>query len=194
MAPALKTTLHTPPPARRRLDQGSLGACTGFSVAQALNTDRHRRSDPWLTGEGALDIYSAATNIDPWPGDWPPDDTGSSVLCAAKSAVAQGHGTGYRWAFGLDQVLAALMLQPVVVGTVWRGDMFRVEPAGFVHASGGVVGGHAYCLHGLNVRDRYVWILNSWGTGWGWGGRAKLSFDDLGGLLADDGEAVTITR
>jgi hypothetical protein len=56
-----------------------------------------------------------------------------------------------------------------------------------------VVGGHEICLDELDVENELVWVHNSWGEDWGVEGRAALHWDDLGELLADDGDCTIFT-
>lgn len=67
----------------------------------------------------------------------------------------------YRWAFGFDELLAALMFSPVVVGTSWLDEMFRPNRLGFLNVSGPVVGGHAYLITGYSRVFHYFTMLNS---------------------------------
>lgn len=187
-ATTLRSVTHTPPPASRRLDQGNLGSCEGNAAAQLLNTrPLHKPRTPYHTEPDAVQAYSLATGLDGFAGTYPPDDTGTSNVAIAKAARQLGWITGFRWHFGLDATLAGLVLEPLLVGMPWRQDMFTPDRHGFIHATGTVVGGHAFVLFGLNVRDRYVWMLNSW-SDWGLQQRAKITFDDLGKLLSDGGE------
>jgi hypothetical protein len=170
------------------LDQGNLGSCTGNALAGAINTAPLHKPRRILHEPEAVALYSLATQLDGAPGTYPPDDTGSSGLAVCKAGVNKGYLSSYRHAFGLDQTLAALVLQPVIVGTTWTQDMFTPDSAGFVHPGGNVAGGHEYELVGLDVVGQFVWAANSWGTGWGLKGFFKLSFADLGSLLADQGD------
>jgi len=191
LAPALKTVTHRHyGPA---LDQGSIGSCTGNAAADALNTVPLRRGRRLLTEVDAQDLYHQATILDGFPGTWPPTDTGSSGLAVAKASVKAGWVGSYTHAFGLDQALAALVLAPVIVGTNWHQDMFTPDPAGYLHPTGAVAGGHEYALVGLDVKRKRVTMLNSWGPSWGRNGRAYLTFTDLGQLLADQGDVVALT-
>jgi len=172
-----------------RLDQGNVGSCTGNALAAWLNAKpSHKPRTPYDNEDDALDYYSLATTFDPWEGSYPPDDTGSSGLAVCKAGVTRGRITGYRHAFGFDQCLGALMLSPVLIGTNWYEGMFRPSMAGYVEPAGEIQGGHEYLLHGVNVRDRYVWATNSWGYGWGLEGRFKLGFEVLRRLLQEDGD------
>ena len=168
-----------------------VGSCTGHSAAQALNTKPyHKPRTPYLNDEHAMDFYEWATRNDPWAGEYPPTDTGSSVLAAAKAAQHFGFIQGYRWAFGYDQMQAALMLNAVVIGTVWKRNMGRPDARGFLDVSGPVDGGHAYLVVGYSRVFDYFTILNSWGIGWGRRGKARIKAADMRRLLEDDGEAV----
>jgi hypothetical protein len=177
------------------LDQGQLGSCTGNAAAQAMNTaplyDGKRRL---LTEQDAVAIYSWATHHDSCAGVYPPDDTGSSGLAVAKALKKLGLITGYHHAFGLDHTLGALILGPVIIGTAWTERMETPDTNGTIHYSpeDAVVGGHETCLVGIDVERRRVRGLNSWSTAWGDGGFYWLSFDDLGALLADRGDATVL--
>lgn len=175
------------------LDQGDLGACTGYAACQALNTRPllapGRRL---LTGRDADAVYSAATLLDPWPGTWPVEDTGSSGLAAAKATRRHGLITGYRWAFGLRHTLAALVRGPVIIGIPWLEGMFDPTPEGLLEPTGDVVGGHEIALIGLDVAAETVTALNSWGPGWGSNGTARMRWEVLGGLLAAGGDATML--
>ena len=173
------------------LDQW-VGSCTGHAATQCLNTKPHHvPRSPYLNDQVAMSIYSLATTLDPWAGQYPPDDTGSSVLAAAKAAQQLKLINGYRWAFGYDQMLAALMIKPVVVGTIWRQGMFSWNRYGFLDVSGSIVGGHSYLVTGYAAHARHFTILNSWGIGWGRKGKARIPAGDMRALLEDDGEAAT---
>jgi len=192
LAPALKTVMHTH--YGPVLDQGNLGSCTGNALSQALNTKPlHARRGKYLTEADAVRLYSAATRLDEFDGEYPPTDTGSSGLAVCKAALAEGLIRSYSHAFGLDQCLAALVLQPVIVGTEWTDAMFEPDSKGFVHPTGNVAGGHEYCLLGLNVRDEYVTAINNWSVTWGLRGRFRIRFADLGTLLQAQGDVTVPT-
>lgn len=186
LAPALATKRH-----RHHgpvLNQGALGSCTGNAMVQALMTTPFRVRGRVLTEADAVSIYSEATTYDPFPGTYPPTDTGSSGLSVAKAAQRRGLIKGYTHAFGIDQCLAALVLNPVLVGTWWHADMYYPDADGFVAPSGTKLGGHEYLLVGLNVEKGYVTALNSWGVNWGKRGFFRMTFSDLDALLDDQGD------
>lgn len=175
------------------LDQGNLGSCTGNAAAQALNTDpllpAGRRL---LTEADAIGIYSWATHHDPVPGAYPPQDTGSDGLAVAKAARHLGLISAYQHAFGLQHTLGALVLRPLIIGIPWLSGMFTPGADGYLEVTGSVAGGHEVCLHGIDVERQAVRLLNSWGAGWGDGGEVWLRWTDLGGLLAQQGDATVL--
>lgn len=193
MAPAPVTTRH-----RHYgpvLNQGDLGSCTGNTLCQALNTLPLRRpGSPLATEADAVRIYTRGTALDDVPGQMPEEDTGSTGLAVAKAAVEEGLITAYHHAFGLDQVLAALTLNTVMVGSVWTEAMFTPDARGYLHVEGPEAGGHEYLLTGLEVERRRVRMLNSWSSRWGRHGYAWLSFDSLDTLLRRDGDAMVLVR
>lgn len=173
------------------LDQW-VGSCTGHAATQALNTKPHHvPRSKYFNDQVAMNIYMLATKLDIWAGSYPPDDTGSSVLAAAKAAQRLELIKEYHWAFGYDQMLAALMIKPVVVGTIWHHNMFHPGPYGFLDVSGSIVGGHSYLITGYAAHAKFFTILNSWGIGWARKGRARIKADDMRTLIESDGEAAT---
>lgn len=173
------------------LDQGNLGSCTGNAMAQALNTVPFRIKGRVLREKDAIELYSAATRLDVFPGEYPPTDTGATGLAVAKAAQQHGYIDSYTHAFGFDQFLGALQLSPVLLGIGWHQSMFTPDARGYVHPDGNEVGGHEIVAIRDDAKDT-VTILNSWGSGWGMGGMFKLSYADLRALLADHGDATVI--
>jgi hypothetical protein len=174
------------------LDQGSVGACTGFAAAHAMNsTPNYVAGEGTLKNTHALSIYQTATILDEFPGTYPPSDTGSSGLGACKALQSMALITEYRWAFGFDHLLQSLMHSPVMVGTWWYSEMFYPYLGSRLVVGGERAGGHEYLISGVaSVKDRLLWVQNSWGTGWGLNGRALMRFEDLDRLLREDGDAV----
>jgi len=160
-------------------------------LAQCLNTSKFTASRPkrhYLDESYARLLYAKATTLDNIPGQWPTNDTGSSGLAVAKAGKALGYLTGYQHAFGFDHFLAAIQLQPVIVGTNWYQDMFDIDGQGYVSVTGDLAGGHEYLALGVDVTHRYVTCLNSWGQSWGRKGRFRVTFDDFTQLLNQDGD------
>ena len=191
------------------LDQGSEGACVGFAVtAEALATpvrvDLKRVAS--IAGSQytepdafARNVYRNAQRIDQWEGE---SYEGTSVLAGMKVMRNLGLVREFRWSFGVDDVVLALITTgPVVVGTYWHDGMYEA-PFGVLHPEGPVVGGHAYLLTAYNhsstnpllIGQRTVTVQNSWGRGWGVKGLAEMTLEDLDGLLRNDGEAAVVFR
>ena len=176
------------------LNQGELGSCTGNALAQLLNTNKFRisrskgrRHPGWLNQDDALRLYSRATVLDQWDGQFPPDDTGSSGIAATKAGVEEGFFTRYEHAFGLQNMLGVVMKQPVITGTVWY-DSMSYPVNGIVQAQGRILGGHEYVVLGIDVSRRLVICLNSWGPRWGVKGRFYISFESFDRLLREYGD------
>jgi hypothetical protein len=188
------------------LDQGQLGSCTGNAGIGALGTDPYFETlvDPGAVRgtpgsrysfdeAGAVALYSAATKLDDAPGSYPPDDTGSDGLSVAKALKTAGEISGYQHTFTLTDALLALGKTPVITGVSWHEDMFQPDSDGRVHITGALAGGHEFVVDEIDVETERVWFTNSWGTSWGVNGRAYLTFDDWGRLLADQGDVTVFT-
>jgi hypothetical protein len=180
-------------------DQGREGACVGHGYTGFLNAMTQQRRIAQATPY-AFDLYHRIQHRDPWAGCsmgrrcpiQPSGEQydGTSTLDGAKELKDRGEISEYRWAFGLEQVILALgNVGPVVLGIPWYDSMYDA-PNGELKVSGSKVGGHCILARGVSVTKGYVILRNSWGPDWGLGGDARISFDDLGRLLADDGEAV----
>lgn len=174
-----------------RLDQGSDGACVGFSWSHELAA--RPVEVPNITNATALQTYYRAQQLDEWEGGAYPGASpfyeGTSVLAGAKAVQETGHMKEYRWAFSLNDALLAIGYQgPGILGTWWYSDMFEPDEKGFVKPTGSRVGGHAIIVRGISVKGRYVRLSNSWGTNWGVGGDCFVTFEDFEKLLMDEGE------
>jgi hypothetical protein len=181
------------------LNQGNIGACTRFSLQMALMT-RPLWNGLWnFTNEDGWRGYARQTQIDPFPGTftYPPpggQDTGSDGNSAAWVAREQGLITGWSHAFGVQQSLETLMLQPDTTGTIWTQTMFYPDADGRVHPTGAVAGGHQYERIGYDAERRRLWCLTPWGQ---WGpfgdGTFYIALDDYANLLAQNGD-VTVPK
>lgn len=167
------------------------GNCTGCAEAMMGNTAGNRVKGTVLDMGDADRIYSLATRKDPFPGAWPPEDTGSSGLAAAMAAVELGIGTRYEWYFGLDATLDGLQQHALSVGTWWTWDMFTPDKTGLVRPTGGKAGGHQWLLraHDVSVSRLTIGKQRIGGRCW-WGAFRNfwMTVDDFAELLADDGD------
>jgi hypothetical protein len=179
-------------------DQGQLGSCTGNALVGALSSDPlFHIGDRW--GERkALRCYSRATEIDPWDGTYPPDDTGSDGLSVCKAAVEFGWLTRYEHAFGIEEALDALQVGPVITGTDWYEAMDRPNQNGFVQVGGTIRGGHEYVAVSytptIDPLDSAVGFWNSWGDRWGLHGRFYMTVRTWATLLSADGDVTVPVR
>ncbi len=190
-----------------RLNQGDEGKCVGYGwIAEVLGQPRAVKiGDGSLSAaeQFATEVYRAAQHIDEWDGN---SYQGTSVLAGAKVIQSRGFMDGYRWAFGIDDVIDTLCAGartgggPVVLGIPWLTSMYSTPPNGLVTVDGSVVGGHCITATGYHPRMRFstggswefhevVRWRNSWGPDYGRGGSAFIKVADLGRLLTMQGEA-----
>ncbi|MFF8589928.1 hypothetical protein ACF061_00570 [Streptomyces sp. NPDC015220] len=186
-------------------DQGRTGSCTGNAAAGLVGTDCAARTgltSVEISGHIlpvdetlATQVYSLATQLDDIQGVYPPDDTGSSGLGAAKALIKLGLASAYKHAFSVDALKSALQTGPVMVGTVWMESMFDVDPDGYVvvDRKSSVAGGHEYVISAYDVNRQAYRIDNSWGESWAARGSAWLTQTNLAWLLAQDGDVTVPT-
>lgn len=179
------------------LNQGDLGSCTGHAMTGLLGTvpffatlpdGTLSASDAAGDEKVAVDLYSAATSLDSYPGTYPPTDTGSSGIGVAKAAKAKGWISGYQHTFDLNSALAALAVTPVIIGVSWYEGFDSPKADGELALAGSVRGGHEIVLDQLDVEHKRVWLTNSWGTSFGVHGRAFFSWDTFSTLLSQQGD------
>ncbi len=180
--------------AAKPFNQGNTGSCTGNGAVGVIATQPYKKPAIKYNEVLARKVYSRATRDDTIVGTWPPKDTGSTVLAAMKALKDLGYTTGYHWCFGLDDALRTLSsVGPVEVGVNWYEGFDRPNAKGLVKIAGGVRGGHAFEILGVDVENKLVIAENSWGSSWGLKGRFSFSWKDLDRLLHEDGEASTVT-
>lgn len=176
------------------LDQGNTGSCTGQAMCGWLGCAPHIVDSGQATAYGeqfAIKLYESATRLDNIPGHYPPDDTGSTGLAAAKAARKLDLITGYTHAFTANGLLVALQRGPVIVGVPWYEGFDEPSASGLVKVSGQVRGGHEFLIRGwdgeLLVAD------NSWGPGFGDNGSFYFSLDTWEQLREQQAD-VTVPR
>lgn len=180
-------------------DQGNEGACVGFAWGHELI------ARPAVVAECdavfARWIYKTAQKYDAWSGE---AYEGTSTIAGAKviqqkpPKMNEGRGLigEYRWIFGnLDDLIKTLgYFGPVIFGINWYEGMFDPNSDGFVKPTGYLAGGHAILAKGVNLPKKAIRLHNSWGEGWGQGGDAWISFDDITRLLNERGECCVPMR
>lgn len=195
------------------LDQGNIGSCVPNTGTELLATDAAgytgvssvtiAKSDTkkeftagavWdLTETFAQQLYRLVTRLDPFTGQWEPDDTGSDGLTLAKALVMLGLSDVYQHAFSYSALVTALNVKgPVGLGTVWYNSMFTPKASGeiVVDPSSGVAGGHEYMSRQFDADNDRVWIDNHWAESWGLDGRAWISGKGMTTLLKAQGDVI----
>jgi hypothetical protein len=195
---SVKWTRHVAP-----FDQGDLGSCTANATAGLLCTDPYwstlpaevknalTSSDPeknWI-----VPFYSEETQKDPFDGTYPPDDTGSDGLTAAKVAQGRGLISGYTHGTSLAAAHAAIQVAPFIIGIPWYQGMFNPDKNGILTISGAVAGGHEIEIEEYSLENDLWWITNSWNSSWGVKGRAAMSSATFQKLLANQGDLTAFT-
>jgi hypothetical protein len=178
-------------------DQGQLGSCTANAALGMLSTGPLWDNHPWVEAD-AVKLYEEETVLDDTmgiPGHYPPDDTGSCGLASCKALKNRGLITKYQHAFSVTTALGWLGRQPISIGIPWLNSMFTPDKTALIPVvrSSGVAGGHQICVDGIDPTHSRVRIANSWGASWGDHGWGWLTYADLGWLLHQGGDAVTVT-
>jgi hypothetical protein len=160
------------------LDQGNLGSCTGNAITGLLGTEPFSTSaeqaGPYDEAF-AVDMYSAATRLDPFPGHYRPDDTGSSGNAVAKAAKRDGLISRYQWAFSLGALITALQDGPVIGGAPWLSSFDRPDSNGEIALGGYIRGGHEWLIRGFDPAAGGMFFAdNSWSAGWGLDGTFRF--------------------
>jgi len=184
-------------PCQKVLDQGVEGACGGFGTAHSLISapQENLGIDNTYAREK---IYWEAQKIDPFPGGaYPGADQfgeGTDILSCAKVVKKAGFCNSYYWGFSLNDLILGIGYHgPAIVGLPWLLLMQRPDPSGFIHAIGHNMGGHCVCCIGVDVKQKFFLLVNSWGEEWGIQGKAKISFQDVKKLLHYGGEALFLS-
>jgi len=188
-------------------DQKNEGACIEFAFTHVL------AAPPFPSALAAVRqvrskhlLYWPAQVRDPWPGgSYPGADPvyeGTSTLAVLQVAKELGFFDAYHWAFTLEQVVQGILgMGPAVLGLNWKAGMASPRSDGLIEATGGADGGH--CVAGIGIDHKrfpdgrvldVVVIAQSWGLAHGDRGRVYLPLDQLGELLADQGECAFVTQ
>lgn len=177
------------------LYQGSLKSCTGNAATGTLGTASFygrlaakRAAGLKLDEPQAVSVYSAATKLDPFEGEYPTTDTGSDGLSVAKVCKARGWISGYLHITSLAAAHNAIQSGPFIVGTNWYEGFDRPNSYGVVSIAGSVRGGHEYECLGYSATRKMWKFANSWGA-WGRAGYFYYTDDTFTRLLAEQGDA-----
>lgn len=172
----------------------ALGNCTMNAAFGTLMTAPFHKPEWAFTEDDCVRGYHVETTLDDSqvPGEWPPQDTGSSGPWSMLALEQLGYVKSFRHTRDVHTALVALNDGPVSIGIPWLKSMFEVDAEGFivVDPESDVAGGHQVCLVGNDAAGQYVVVRNSWGAGWGEEGHAKLRWSDLRVLFGQGGDAV----
>jgi hypothetical protein len=171
------------------LDQGNLGSCTANALCGALDSAPDFQGGSPLNESRAVKLYELETKLEGKP--YPPNDPGGTGLMVCKAAKEEGLISSYQHAFGIEHALEALVLRPVITGLNWYTSFDEPDPqTGEVKIAPGatVRGGHEIVADEIDASKQLVWFWNSWGSGWGMGGRFCMGFDTWGQLLSERGD------
>lgn len=175
-------------------DQGQLGSCTANAALGLLVTAPFGQQGVRYAEKDAVALYEQETKLDDSqiPGEYPPDDTGSSGPWSMMALEKQGKVKTFKHTRAIHTALRLLNGGPISIGVSWYQSMFTPDADSTIHAdeSSGLAGGHQVCIVANDVERKRIRIRNSWGTSWGDNGHAWLSWDDFELLLKLGGDVV----
>jgi hypothetical protein len=177
------------------LNQGDIGSCvpnmgTSFLAWWKIKSTLPEHVQNNLNEAFAVQWYREVTRIDPFKGEWEPDDTGSDGLSCAKVAKSRGHISGYVHTFDPVSALVALQDSPIGIGIAWREGCYYPNADGLISYTGDELGGHEILAVGFNAEKQWVKLRNSWGHGWGKDGHFYMTVVDFTRALRDQGDAI----
>lgn len=189
---------------RDKYNQGSEGACVGFSASWMQSIKNRKFFDAtWL--------YKEAQKVDGWAGE---NYSGTSVRAGMDILRTRGHKVKYKyWAFAepqLDYGIAANRWgrtidelrtciangQPIVMGTNWYSAFDAPEQRSngefWVPSTniGHVRGGHAWCIYAASDKRQAFKMVNSWGAAYP---LTWFSYELMQRLIDEHGEATVVT-
>lgn len=155
-------------------NQAAIGKCTIEGLCGTVRTAEHRylnrkQKASMSTEDKRTALYIEETAADAIPGQFPQEDTGSTVLDAMKLGVRHGWFSTYEWAFTADQAIAGINQSALEVGFNWYEGFDHPNQDGMVTIAGSVRGGHAFSVIGRVSTTKYGWVwicVQSWGPGW----------------------------
>lgn len=177
-------------------NQGNIGSCTANAALGTLACEPF--FEPGLAADlnedFAVKLYEAETKLDDSqiPGEYPPQDTGSTGPWSMQALEQWGWIDDYVHTNSLHSALRLLNHGPISIGVPWLKSMFTPDRNGYIRAdpNSGLAGGHQVCIVGNDTRRQAVYVRNSWGESWGIDGHAWLPWEDLDWLLSNSGDVV----
>lgn len=126
-------------------DQGQVGSCTANAALGTLVTDPFGKQGVSYDEDDAVELYRLETRIDDSqiPGQYPPDDTGSSGPWSMLALQQQGLIRSWQHTRTLTTALRLLNVGPISIGVTWYNSMFTPNSSGLLTISedDGVGGG-----------------------------------------------------
>lgn len=149
-----------------------IGSCTGNAAVKAVGTAPFDRS---ANETDAETVYSAATKIDPFKGQWPPTDTGSdgnSALQALKNlgwSVRNGKPlSSWVRATSFEHAITLLHSGPIIIGIPWRQSNFSYDSCGkMLDGTDPNIGAHELAVVQWIAPEQNVVVVHSWGPEYG---------------------------
>lgn len=175
-------------------DQGNLGSCTANAALGCLVTAPYGRQGVALSEADAVALYELETRMDDSqiPGEYPPDDTGSTGAWSMQALMKQGKITNYVHTTSTHMALRMLNDGPISIGVPWYKSMFTLSDDDMidVNPKTSLAGGHQVCIIANDTAEQKVRVRNSWGPDWGDEGHAWLTWEHLDYLLDHGGDVV----
>ena len=172
-------------------DQKNTSQCVGYAWAHWLEDGPIEQSGVAPIIPPSV-IYQNAQKLDEWLGE---NYDGTSVRAGVKYLQNVKKVSSYYWGYDLNTLInTVLNIGPVVVGTNWYNGMFYPDKKGLIRLSGGLAGGHAYVINGVDKTKKLFRLKNSWGRSWGQQGHAYISFNDMTRLIKERGEICLATE
>lgn len=171
--------------------QATSGVMMTHPFIKSLSADQRKQLvDP----DFRIHLYRMMQAEDEWEGA-EPEYYGTSTNGGMRGLRAAGFIKGWKWCFGIQDVLSTLrMWGPVAIGTWWYDSFDSPRSDGRISIAKSATkrGGHETEIVSVNEAARTVRGINSWGDDWGDHGRFEMTFDTLDALLSDEGEAATV--
>jgi len=193
------------------LNQGNCGSCVSFATVATLETQVNITAgipglNPAFSTQALFACGGGACEFGWMPQlaakflqtNGVPDEacapytmgsTGETVACSSickdadsrtTKVVSYSHpSTGTQ---DIDGVKAALKHGPLITTLMVYQDFLTYSSGVYQHVTGGALGGHAVSIVGFDDTTRSWIIRNSWGSEWGEGGFAHISWDDTSGI------------
>lgn len=184
----------------------ALGSCVPNSGLEAVATgavwaaivNAADVAKPALTEDQAVDWYTKVTRLDPFAGEFRPDDTGSNGLTMAKLLKSLDLIGGYLHATSLEGGLTALHGDEdtpgvgFLTGITWKTGCDEPDAEGIIHWTGQVRGGHELYVREYDAERGLVWLDNHWSEDWGIRGRAAMPAEEFAAAVRDDGDITVL--